>query len=134
MIIGERPEERQARKVETLAHHLHACNPKALMSAVMAGASLQGILIASSFELDDALQTSLLTTQAAIHEMTRRVRLPDESIEVRVRQMKLPPDVEPKVVEVMRQMRDILTGQYAEPTPAPGAGGSNDETPPPTVA
>ena len=37
VIIGERPEERQARKVETLAHHLHACNPKALMSAVMAG-------------------------------------------------------------------------------------------------
>lgn len=119
VIIGEKPEERTARQMQALGEHLQATHPEALMKAVMIGAQVQGMLLMQNFETSDpTITTHMDQMRYEIHHNTRRIRIPDASIALRVSKIELSPDQAEEVAQAMREMRDILMETDRQPEPA----------------
>ena len=125
LLIGEKPQERTARFLSTLARHLALKHPEVIGRAQIDGGELVTLCLLGCFETQDM---ELLKTRDQlrhkIHTMTARFALPDETIRSRAGEIvgrwidalvDGVPDSEESaslidlVTDLFRELRDTLT-------------------------
>lgn len=132
VIVNEAQQRRAMRYVQSLTQHLQKHHPQALQAAQIFGSEYAGMLALSNFDTEDALvQEQRDFVRWKVHNATRRAVVNDDRIVEKVstvldgflvgdpeREKKLNESMADglgaKIVEVMKQMRDVLEerGRY----------------------
>jgi hypothetical protein len=125
-------DERTNGFISQLVTHLTERHPQDAKSAMVLGAEYAGMLKMSYFNMSGNVEEQREKLRKKIHRITRRVYVPDDKIDARVREvfgryftveelarMFERDELGSAVVELLRRMRDVLTESVSvDPTKA----------------
>lgn len=126
-IIGEKPEEREARIARLLSEHMGKNHQPQMAHAMLTGNALVGLVICFHYEHNDQQLHEIVRQKAAgvrrfTSQFLGRWRITDEMIESMVeQQMPYESDIRDEAIRLLKSMRDQIDEAPEQPTTAPQA-------------
>lgn len=115
-IVGEPPAARIQKFVMALMAHLQKKHGEHMALISQGGGEFMGLLALRSFETADPnIQQTIELARARFFVVTRKNLMPDAMIVEKAVSLGLDPATQQQVVDLMKEMRDVLTeqGKYA---------------------
>jgi hypothetical protein len=119
-IIGTQPVEQVKRIMEKLSLHIQKNHPNEYAQSVGAGLQLAGVLRMFHYATEDAYAVTMREHMRwTLLKLLQRNHVPDEKIREKVREAGFQDLIQPRIVALLCEMRDILEerGQFAAPEP-----------------
>ena len=130
-IIGEKPVEQVQKIMERLSNHIQMKHPHEFAATIAPGMQLSGWLRMMQYATEDEYAVQMREHMRwSLLQLVQRNHIPDEKIREKVKEANFPELLQPRVVALLCEMRDIIeeSGRFqvkppdAIPTPQPASG------------